>query len=286
MFSSSVLSTGLIEDLPISEIKLPANQLRSQLDLEELSMSISQNGLLQPIIVRTLDSIPSYEIVAGSRRYLACKKVGRRKVTCQITNLNDKEAFEVSIIENVQRMTLTALDEANAFKVYVCDYGWGGVSELATKLGKSVSYVTKKILLLNLPNEVKDSISKSTLRQSTAQELFNLETEEDKINVARLIVSKHLSTKNVRKMVKEIKNTNDIEEVSVQNITLDKVRSQKAFDKTITTVRIAMNRICSIINEIDDDWIIQDALMQHQRRLHEQIDILIKQRKKIPLRRF
>jgi ParB family chromosome partitioning protein len=286
MFQSSTISTGLIEDLPISEIKLPTHQLRSKLDLEELSMSIARNGLLQPIIVRTLDNMPFYEIVAGSRRYLACKKVGRRKVACQITNLDDKQAFEVAIIENVQRMTLTALDEANAFKAYVCDYGWGGVSELATKLGKSASYVTRKILLLDLPNEVKDSISKSTLRPSIAQELFNLESEEDKINLARLTVNKHLSTKNVREMVKEIINNNDTEEAPIQNIIPNKVKSQKSFDRAIISIRIAMNRICSIINEIDDDWIVQDALMQHRRRLHEQIDILIKQRKKIPLRRF
>jgi ParB family chromosome partitioning protein len=284
MSESRLISTGLIEDLPLSEIKLPAHQLRSNIELDDLSMSIARNGLLQPIIVRTLDNMPIYEIVAGSRRYLACKKVGRRKVTCQITNLDDKEAFEVAIIENVQRMTLSALDEANAFKAYVCDYGWGGVSDLATKLGKSASYITRKILLLDLPKEVKDSISKSILRPSMAQELCNLESEEDKINIARLIVNKHLSTKNVRDLVKGL-NKNDIEEASVRNIP-NTIKSQRSFDRAIVTIRIAMNRICSIINEIDDDWIIQDALMQHRRRLHEQIDILIKQRKKISLRKF
>jgi ParB family chromosome partitioning protein len=284
MSESRLISTGLIEDLPLSEIKLPAHQLRSNIELDDLSMSIARNGLLQPIIVRTLDNMPIYEIVAGSRRYLACKKVGRRKVTCQITNLDDKEAFEVAIIENVQRMTLPALDEANAFKAYVCDYGWGGVSDLATKLGKSASYITRKILLLDLPKEVKDSISKSILRPSMAQELCNLESEEDKINIARLIVNKHLSTKNVRDLVKGL-NKNDIEEASVRNIP-NTIKSQRSFDRAIVTIRIAMNRICSIINEIDDDWIIQDALMQHRRRLHEQIDILIKQRKKISLRKF
>jgi len=148
VLSTSVVSYGVIEDLPISEIKLPINQLRSQQNLDELSISIAQKGLLQPIIVRTVDNKPFYEIVAGCRRYLACKKIGRRKVTCEITDLNDKEAFEVSIIENVQRMTLAAMDEAKAFKTYVSDYGWGGVSELAAKLGKSVSYVTKRICCL------------------------------------------------------------------------------------------------------------------------------------------
>ena len=281
MLSTSVVSYGVIEDLPISEIKLPINQLRSQQNLDELSISIAQKGLLQPIIVRTVDNKPFYEIVAGCRRYLACKKIGRRKVTCEITDLNDKEAFEVSIIENVQRMTLAAMDEAKAFKTYVSDYGWGGVSELAAKLGKSVSYVTKRIMLLNLPKEVKDSIIECTLSPSVAQELIYLQNGEDSTHLAKLIVNRHLTTKNVRKMVMGMNNDKNIEEPFVEHITLDSVKKQRSFDKTIITLRIAMNRIGNIINEVDDDWIIHETLMQHKRRLHEQIDVLIKQRKKM-----
>jgi len=281
VLSTSVVSYGVIEDLPISEIKLPINQLRSQQNLDELSISIAQKGLLQPIIVRTVDNKPFYEIVAGCRRYLACKKIGRRKVTCEITDLNDKEAFEVSIIENVQRMTLAAMDEAKAFKTYVSDYGWGGVSELAAKLGKSVSYVTKRIMLLNLPKEVKDSIIECTLSPSVAQELIYLQNGEDSTHLAKLIVNRHLTTKNVRKMVMGMNNDKNIEEPFVEHITLDSVKKQRSFDKTIITLRIAMNRIGNIINEVDDDWIIHETLMQHKRRLHEQIDVLIKQRKKM-----
>lgn len=281
MLSTSVVSYGVIEDLPISEIKLPINQLRSQQNLDELSISIAQKGLLQPIIVRTVDNKPFYEIVAGCRRYLACKKIGRRKVTCEITDLNDKEAFEVSIIENVQRMTLAAMDEAKAFKTYVSDYGWGGVSELAAKLGKSVSYVTKRIMLLNLPKKVKDSIIECTLSPSVAQELIYLQNGEDSTHLAKLIVNRHLTTKNVRKMVMGMNNDKNIEEPFVEHITLDSVKKQRSFDKTIITLRIAMNRIGNIINEVDDDWIIHETLMQHKRRLHEQIDVLIKQRKKM-----
>jgi len=281
VLSTSVVSYGVIEDLPISEIKLPINQLRSQQNLDELSISIAQKGLLQPIIVRTVDNKPFYEIVAGCRRYLACKKIGRRKVTCEITDLNDKEAFEVSIIENVQRMTLAAMDEAKAFKTYVSDYGWGGVSELAAKLGKSVSYVTKRIMLLNLPKKVKDSIIECTLSPSVAQELIYLQNGEDSTHLAKLIINRHLTTKNVRKMVMGMNNDKNIEEPFVEHITLDSVKKQRSFDKTIITLRIAMNRIGNIINEVDDDWIIHETLMQHKRRLHEQIDVLIKQRKKM-----
>jgi ParB family chromosome partitioning protein len=279
MFSANVVSFGVIEDVPISEVRLPLNQLRSIQDFDELSQSIAQNGLLEPIIVRLIDNKPFYEIVAGCRRYLACKRIGRRRITCQITNINDKEAFEVSIIENVQRKSLPVMDEARAFKAYVLDYGWGGISELARKLGKSVSYVTKRIMLLSLPNEVKESIISSTLAPSIAEELFKIKSDRDKSRLAELIINKRLSTKNVRNLVREM-------EINSQRIadctSIDQTdRKRKSFDKTILALRIAMNRVNSIIEGVEDDWIIREILMQHRRSLHDQIDILIKQKKKI-----
>lgn len=281
VFSANIVSSGVIDELPICEIKLPINQLRSLHDLDELSISIAQKGLLQPIIVRTVDNKSSYEIVAGCRRYLACKRIGKRKITCQITDLDDKEAFEISIIENVQRKTLAVMDEAKAFKTYVSDYGWGGVSELAAKLGKSISYVTKRIMLLNLPREVKDSIIGCTLSPSIAEELIYIQKNEDKSNLAKLILNRHLTIKNVRKLVKEMNNDKTTDIVCVNHKATDKVKKQRSFDKTITVLRIAMNRLSNIIDEFEDDWIIHEMLMQHKRRLHEQIDILIKQRKKL-----
>jgi len=222
VFSDNIVSSGVIEELPISEIKLPINPLRSLQELDELSISIAQKGLLQPIIVRTVYNKSSYEIVAGCRRYLACKMIGRRKIACQITNLDDKEAFEVSIIENVQRKTLAIMDEAKAFKTYVSNYGWGGISELAAKLGKSISYVTKRIMLLNLPKEVRDSIIERTLSPSIAEELIYVQKNEDKSKLAKLILNRHLTIKNVRKLVMEIDNDKMTDTVFVNHN--DKIR--------------------------------------------------------------
>jgi ParB family chromosome partitioning protein len=136
-------------------------------------------------------------------------------------------------------------------------------------------------MLLNLPKEVKDSIIECTLSPSVAQELIYLQNGEDSTHLAKLIINRHLTTKNVRKMVMGMNNDKNIEEPFVEHITLDSVKKQRSFDKTIITLRIAMNRIGNIINEVDDDWIIHETLMQHKRRLHEQIDVLIKQRKKM-----
>lgn len=247
--TSTIVSYDITEDLPISEIKLPENQLRSHHNLDELVVSISQRGLLHPIIVRTVNGRPLYEIVAGCRRYLACKKIGKRKIACQITDLSDKEAFEVSIIENVQRMTLETMDEATAFKTYVSDKGWGGVSQLAAKLGKSVSYVTKRIMLLDLLKEVRKSIGESTLNPSVAQELIYLQSKEDKSKLAKLIINRRLTTSNVRKMVKEM-NDKILDETYIKDSTGGNIKLQRSFDKTIIAIRIAMNRIGNIIDSL------------------------------------
>jgi ParB family chromosome partitioning protein len=269
----------MIEDLNISEINPPLNQLRTVEDLDDLTRSISQKGLLQPIIVRTIENRNLYEIVAGFRRFSACKNLGWRKLPCQIIELTDKEAFEVSIMENVQRKTLNPMEEAKAFKTYVCDNGWGGVTELATKLGKSAAYVTKRIMLLDLPSEVTKAINESSIRPSVAQELLYLEKQDEKSKLAKLIIERHLTIKSVRSVVKELSHGNNHDESDLAN-KVDEVRAKRSYDRSILALRIAMNRIGAIINDIEDDWVLYEMLMQHKRRLNEQIDLLIKQKKK------
>ena len=115
MPASSVLSY----DLNLSELSPPLNQIREVDNLNGLMRSILEKGLLQPIIVRTIKDKNYYEIVVGYRRYSACKKLGWKKIPCQILDLTDIEAFEISIVENVQRKTLNPIDEAKAFKKFV-----------------------------------------------------------------------------------------------------------------------------------------------------------------------
>jgi ParB/RepB/Spo0J family partition protein len=168
--SFSTITPGFIVDVDISKIKQCKNIRHNICDTEELAKSIEQKGLLQPILVRTLDG--SFEIVAGNRRYSACKALGWKKIACHIIELDDKQAFEVSLIENVQRKSLSALDEATAFKAYVSDFGWGGASDLGSRIGKSVSYITKRMKLLNLLSDVLESIMNRRLDPSLAEELL------------------------------------------------------------------------------------------------------------------
>lgn len=278
MPASSVLSY----DLNLSELRPPLNQIRGVDNLNGLMRSILEKGLLQPIIVRMINDKNYYEIVAGYRRYSACKKLGWKKIPCQILDLSDIEAFEISIIENVQRKTLNPIDEAKAFKKYVYDNGWGSVSALASKLGKSVAYITKRIMLLDLPSDVTKAINENLLVPSIAEELFSIKKEDEKSKLAKLIIEKHMTINSVRIMVKEM-TMPDIDDSDEPEIAMNKVYDNiraRSLERTIISLRIAMNRIASIIEDVEDDWILYEILMQHKRRLHEQIDILIKQRKK------
>lgn len=182
-------------------------------------------------------------------------------------------------MENVQRKTLNPIDEAKAFKRYVCDNGWGGVSELAMKLGKSAAYVTKRIMLLDLPSEITQAINEDSLKPSVAQELFSLEKPDEKSKLAKLIIERHLTIKNVRSMVKELGEAGGHDELELKS-KVDDVRATRSYDRSILALRIAMNRIGTIINDAEEDWVLYEMLMQHKRRLNEQIDLLIKQKKK------
>jgi ParB family chromosome partitioning protein len=275
--SFSSITPGFIVDVDLSKINQSKNIRHNICDTEELAKSIEQKGLLQPILVRTLDGY--FEVVAGNRRYSACKALGWKKIACHIIELDDKEAFEVSLIENVQRKSLTALDEATAFKAYVSDFGWGGVSDLASKIGKSLSYVTKRIKLLNLPSDVLESIMNRRLDPSLAEELLSIKDRNKQSTLANLIADRRLSLRITRKL-KDVNETD--KDLQYDSNYIDHIKvAERSFDKSITAIRFAMNSLSEIINGVKHDWIIHEILMQHKNMLHTQIDLLLKEKKKL-----
>jgi ParB family chromosome partitioning protein len=283
--------SGIIDDINISQIKEGHNTRKQVVvpDVEELAASIQQKGLLQPILVRTIveeEAEGYFEIIAGNRRFHACKRLGWNKIACHIIELDDKQAFEVSLIENLQRKTLGPLDEASAFKAYVSDFGWGGVSELSSKIGKSISYIIKRIKLLNLPIDIQNSIINHTLDTSTAEELFVIKDKTRQSAVASLVANRRLSLKKTREILKDLKRKDDDYymdfDSSYKSEYIDHIKvAERSFDKTITTLKIAMNSIREIITNVEDDWILYEVLMQHKNMIHAQIDILIKEKRKL-----
>lgn len=279
--------SGFLEEIKIRRIKLPQRALRAELgNLSELTCSIHEKGLLQPIIVRPLDNTSCFEVVAGNRRLQACNNLQCSKILCHIVDLDDKESYEVSLVENVQHKTLELVEEAEAFNKYVSDYGYGGVSELARKIGKSPSYVSRRISLLKLPKEIQKQLLRQRKSASIAQELFSLDIQ-DKERLANLIVDKNLTRENVRAIISDLNySTND--EAPLLSFYSNKIRHERIIEKTlmkcITSFKVCMMRIDQILDDVDqNDWLLREVLMQYRQAIHKEIDGLLHIKKKMLL---
>ncbi len=287
--SKSDLVPGLIEDLDIFRIRPSRMPLRSQLtNIEQLAQSIKEKGLLQPIIVRA-DDTDSFEIVAGNRRFNACKSLHWRKIPSHIVELDDKDVFEISLIENIQRKRLNPIEEAEAFKKYVSDFGWGGISDLAKRIGKSPAYVTKRIKLLDLPKHIVQAIQRSIISASAAEELFPLTHGSEQSKLSELISRRHLSFREARSLSKYASQESDTRMLQPSGAEVNLEKVQRAIDRIIIILKTSMSKLAPNIDNVEDNWIIHEILMQHKNILHMQIELLLREKKKLvtkPVRSF
>lgn len=278
---------GLIEELPLSKLRPSKNTLRASVtDIEPLAASIRQKGLLQPILVRPTED-DHFEVVAGNRRFNACKLLQWKKIPCHIAELDEKSAYEVSLIENVQRRNMNPVEEAEAYKRYSEEFGWGSASDLAKRIGKSKSYISKRIALLALPKEVLDKLQSREITPSAAEELLRLDNEADQSRLARLVAERHLSMRKVRNLATDqdvdMIQTDSESAACTSSITLE--RTERAFDKTILALKVALSKMGSVIETVEDNWVAYELLLQHKNSLHSQIDILLKQKKALRISR-
>lgn len=280
--------TGFLESLEIKKIGPSKSALRSAMgSLEELAASIREKGLLEPIVVRPVDG--GFEVVAGNRRLEACKRLGMRSIPCHVADLDDKEAFEVSIIENVQQETMNAIDEARAFKKYVDEYGYGGVSELAEKIGKSQGYVSNRIRLLSLPMEVREEVIRRRISPSVAQELVSMD-DTNGSEIVEIIREHHLSMREVRRIVRRHHGQELLEDGSLASDLdarfpdLSERRLQtvdRALAKAVASLRTDMYRLGEVMGDVSDQWVLTELLFQCRSTLNDQIDSLLRFRKKL-----
>jgi ParB family transcriptional regulator, chromosome partitioning protein len=274
---------GSVEDLDVSDIVPSSNLLRTTMnDMKGLAESLKKIGLLEPIVVRT-NSSGSFEIVAGNRRFNACRKLGWRKITCHVVELDDKTAFEASIIENVQRQSLNPIDEGLAFRKYVNKFGWGSISELAQKISKSPSYVCKRIKLVELSKDVVDLISSSEINVSVAEELLSMKDKDKQYKIAVIIRNKKLSSRNTRGIIKHNLVKYDMDPLyspGNDDYHWGKERILKSFDKSIIALRLAIKKLGSIVEGVGDDWLFYNILLHHKNILNSEIDLLIKEKRK------
>ncbi len=114
--------------------------------------------------------------------------------------MDELQSYEVSLVENIRRKSLTPLEEANAFKIYVSDNGWGSVTKLTSRLEKNPSYILRRIALLNLPSDVIECIKNSSLNHSSAEELFLVKDPEKQSKLSKIIARRYLTIKKVREI--------------------------------------------------------------------------------------
>jgi ParB family transcriptional regulator, chromosome partitioning protein len=279
----SPITIGVPLYLPMARIQNSQLYERTNVNAEneELIKSISKQGLLQPIIVRpTDDSVDtSYSIVAGNRRYNACRALGWEVIQARVVSVDDKEAFQLSLTENIQRKSLNPIEEARAFETYSLNYGWGGITELATSLGKSISYVDRRMRLLDLAPDVIELVSLGKISPSAADELLPIHDIRQQSVLAHLVENNRLSTRRLRLLKRNIGSDPAVSEPlklgQIDDIT------QRIFAKSIYIVRSALSQLDEVVSSAEGNWIVHELLMEHRRMLHNQIDILIKQKNKV-----
>lgn len=187
-------------------------------DLRELSVSIKEHGVIQPIIVRKIGD--KYEIIAGERRYKASTMAGLTKIPAIIRNMDDKEASKVALLENLQRKDLTAIEEARTYQK-ILELDSMTQEELGRTMGKSQAAIANKMRLLSLPDEIQEALLQDRISERHARSLLNLDAPEEQINMLRKIINNRMTVRELDNEIRSIKG--DITSPSMienQNITV------------------------------------------------------------------
>lgn len=278
-----------MERIELRKLRPSASPLRNEIgSVDELVASVMEKGLLEPIVVRPVDG--GFEVIAGNRRLKACRKLGFSKVTCHIIELDDREAYEASLAENLNRQTLNPIEEAQAFKKYVEKFGFGSASDLAKKIGRSPSYVSRRIALLSLPQKIQSQLLLRSARVGMAQELLSLD-EDGRDEAMELVSEMRVTKKNeARKLVRllhEGRQTSGSEGGKPQSYFGQEERKARIIERTITkcitSLRMNMDRFDDAMENLGDDndsWVVKEAIVWQRRVMNDQTDELLRLRKK------
>ncbi len=257
-----------IIEIPISEIRSNPYQPRKNFDdesLKELSLSIGEHGVIQPIIVKK--SIKGYEIVAGERRTKASLLAGKTTIPAIIKDFTDQEMMEIALIENIQRENLTPIEEAIALEKIQKNNNYTQ-EQLALKFGKSRSYITNMLGLLRLPQTVIDMIDSKLLSMGHARVLSKLSDEDVIIELASKVLKDNLSVRDLEYLtsgdkaqktnpVNRVKNENGFNNY-YQNVMREKIGTKVIISKDKITIPFDsdkdLERILEILNiDIEKD---------------------------------
>lgn len=219
--------------LPLSKIIPNKDQPRKLFkpeELAELSDSISQNGVLQPLLVRKKGM--NYEIVAGERRYQAAKLAGLKEVPVIIKDISDDEVFKLALIENLQRSDLSPLEEARGYRQLIKERNLTQ-EQVSKLLSKSRSAVTNTLRLLDLPKEVQEYVEQGLITAGHARAILSVPSEEGRIKLAKKVVDNKLS-------VRQTENLAPLFSVTEQEV-VHRTPTPQSFKRAARQLRLALD---------------------------------------------
>ena len=230
-----------ITKLSINDVnrnRLQPRKVFNKESLEELTNSIKENGVIQPIIVRSdKSSAGKFEIVAGERRWLASQNAGLHEIPVIVLNVNDEKSLEFSIVENVQRQDLNAIEEAQGYQRLIDEFSYNQ-EKLAKFIGKSRSYIANSLRLLSLPKEVIFYVENEKISAGHARSLVGL---PNATQIANKIAENKLSVRQSENLVRALRNKRNLKVVpSKDSNILDLEKS--LVDKTGINVEIKNNK--------------------------------------------
>lgn len=222
-------------DVSVGKIKPNPYQPRKTFDqkaLEELSESIKENGLFQPILLR--ETLVGYEIISGERRYRASKLAGLKTIPAIIYDYTDQQMMEVALVENIQREDLSIVEEAKSYQSLIDNLGYTQ-EQLANKVGKSRSHVANIIRLLKLDDDILESVDKGLLSMGHVKVLITIDDKKRQHQIVDQIISQNLNVRQTEELANSAKGKSTI-----------KVKQRRANE----TVKSARNkRIETIVRE-------------------------------------
>ena len=191
-----------VEEIELTKIIAGVYQPRknfNEAEIEELADSIKEKGVIQPIILRKNED--SYEIIAGERRFRASQIAGLKTIPAIIKKLNNHEALELALIENIQRSDLSLIEEANGYKKLIAEFSYTQ-DQIAKKLGKSRSHITNLLRLLNLPQSVQNMLDLGQISMGHARAIIN---SNDPEKLANRILKESLNVRDAENLVRDEK---------------------------------------------------------------------------------
>jgi ParB family chromosome partitioning protein len=191
-------------DVPVDQIRPNSHQPRQSIgsqELESLAQSISQSGLIQPVILRR-QGRDGYELIAGERRWRACQQLGMKEIPAIIRDATDRQMLELALVENIFREDLNPLERAEAYRRYADEFGLSA-DDIAHSLGEDRSTVANYIRLLDLPDEVKELVSSGQLSMGHARCLLGLKSPDAITRLAKKAIDDGLSVRTLERLVRE-----------------------------------------------------------------------------------